>query len=42
MINARILTAGLVIIASVALINQPKSSKPKIIEDESVQLASCD
>ncbi len=42
MINARILTAGLVIIGSVALINQAKSSKPKIIEDETVQPASCD
>jgi drug/metabolite transporter (DMT)-like permease len=41
-INARILVAGLVIISSVVLINQSKSSKPKIIEEETVQPASFD
>ncbi|GAB4505511.1 MAG: drug/metabolite exporter YedA [Anaerolineales bacterium] len=41
-INARILMAGLVIIGSVALINQAKSSQPNVIEKKAVQAASTD
>jgi len=41
-INARIIIAGLIIIGSVVLINQSKSSKPQIIQEETPKLASFD
>lgn len=41
-INARILVAAVIIISSVVLINQSKTSKPKIIEEETLQPASFD
>jgi drug/metabolite transporter (DMT)-like permease len=41
-INTRIIVAGLIIIGSVVLINQSKSSKPQIIEEETPKLASFD
>lgn len=39
-LNARILIAGLVIIGSVVLINQSKSSKVKVVKEETVQPVS--
>lgn len=41
-INARILVAAAIIVSSVALINQAKSSQSKIIEEETIQPALSD
>ncbi len=41
-LNARILVAGAIIISSVALINQSKPGKAKVVKEEAVQPASFD
>ncbi len=41
-LDARILVAGLVIVGSVVLINQPKSGKTKVVKNEAAQPASFD
>ncbi|MFZ5920765.1 MAG: EamA family transporter [Chloroflexota bacterium] len=41
-LNARILVAGLIIVGSVALINQSKAGKPKVVKKEAAQPASFD